>query len=132
MYNTCECPYCGYENKIDDYEDDSFDYECSNCGEEFEIEVEYEPSFSASKIEYIKCDECGREERNNNIRYEGSTFPYPEKYEGTKAKLCHDCYIKGVFEDMEKESKDDELIKELYELEKVKEEILRGDIEWGN
>jgi len=113
MYNTCECPYCGYENTIDTYEGDSFDWECSECGKEFEIEIEYDPIFNANKIEYVKCDECGREERSSDIRYEGMTNPYPEKYRGKGTKLCHDCYVKGVFEDMEKEVIDD-IHKDLY------------------
>jgi|GEM_PF-1744235 len=122
MCNICNCPYCGYENKIDDYEGDSFDHECFNCGEEFEVEVEYEPTFSANKIEYIKCDECGREERSSNMSYENSTFPYPQKYKENNSKLCHDCYVKGVFEDIEKEDVDD-LFKELCELEKARQEV---------
>lgn len=103
MYNMCDCPYCGHENKIDNYEGNSFDYECYSCGEEFEIEVDYQPIFNVNKIEYTKCDECGREERTSNIRYEGSTHPYPKKYKNSKNKLCLICHVKGIVEDMERE-----------------------------
>ena len=134
MHNTCECPYCGYENDISDFEGDSFDQECSNCEEEFEVTVEYEPTFTANKIEYIKCDECCREERSSCMSYENSTYPYPKKYKGKEIKLCHDCYVKGVFEDMEEleNSDSNNLIKELWKLGEAKEEIMRGEIDWGN
>ena len=49
-----KCPYCGHKNEMGDYfESNEFDHTCWECCEEFEVYVEYEPSLSASKIEYI-------------------------------------------------------------------------------
>lgn len=132
MYNTCECPYCGHENKIDNCEGNSFDYECSSCGEEFEVEVECEPVFNTNKIEYINCDECGKEERTSDMRYEDSCFPYPEKYKGTKAKLCIKCYTKGISDDWETvNNRIDDYIKTLIEEDKISREKWKNTIRYS-
>lgn len=99
MYQV-ECPYCEKENEVDYYESDNFDMECEWCSEEFEVTVEYDPSFGASKIEYKKCIECGKE-----YRYEGKSFPAPEKYKNVdlgKYHVCKICYIREAFKDLEK------------------------------
>lgn len=100
MSNSVYCPYCEEEIHIsyDDYEgSESFDMECSHCGEEFEVTVEYEPSFSANKITYEICRGCGQE-----FRYEGKSFPRPEKYKHLSYDeyiICSKCYKEGIFED---------------------------------
>lgn len=45
--NTVDCPRCEHEH--DPYgntEDDSGEWECEKCGFKFEVEVEYEPSYT--------------------------------------------------------------------------------------
>ena len=97
MYDTVECPYCGYENDMSDAlcnglsDDNTLDWECSQCEEEFEVQVEFDPTFSASKIVYEDCDVCGKSTRD--IYHDKRIFPYPEKYKGKK--LCHECFCKG-------------------------------------
>ena len=61
FFDTVECPYCKYENDMSDgcvdlLDDNKFDHECENCGEEFEVEVEFEPIYSANKIVYDTCE----------------------------------------------------------------------------
>ena len=38
--------------------DNTFDWDCQECEEEFEVYVEFDPCYSVSKIEYTKCDVC--------------------------------------------------------------------------
>lgn len=93
MTNTVECPYCEYENKLTDIydsiisDDNKFDWNCGHCGEDFEVYIEYEPTFSASEIIYDNCDSCNKSVRD--IVKKGKTFPFPE---GKYKKLCRVCY----------------------------------------
>jgi transposase-like protein len=102
MYDdTVDCPYCGYENDMLDAlcdglsDDNKLDWTCQNCEEEFEVKVEFNPSYSASKIIYEKCDECGKETRD--IYHDKRIFPFPEKLKGKR--LCYQCWLKGVTEE---------------------------------
>ncbi|CDQ41483.1 hypothetical protein [Virgibacillus salexigens] len=94
MFDTVECPYCDHDNDMSDGlvdlpSDNKFDHECVNCGEEFEIEVEFEPSYSSSKIEYVNCQKCRRETRDPAKK--GRTFPWPKQIEETE--LCISCFL---------------------------------------
>ena len=99
--NKVECPYCEHENNITDAlqdlnSDNMTDWECSNCEEEFELQAEFDPTWSASKIEYVECGNCGDVSRN--FKRQGLVFPYPEN---SKANvLCESCWRGGVLEDM--------------------------------
>ena len=89
--DTVQCPYCGHENEMEDYfESNEFDHECEECGEEFEVYVEYEPSLSASKIEYILCPICGEIKRDVTIR-----IPYVSEH----IEMCEECYRKLSYEE---------------------------------
>lgn len=97
MNDTVECPYCEYENDMTDAlsdglsSDNTFDWECSNCEEEFEVYVEFEPSYYPSKIEYVVCEKCGTETRD--ILEKGKVFPYPEHLK--ESKVCRSCFHKA-------------------------------------
>ena len=101
MNTTFECPYCGYENSMedDDFSSNEFDHECSNCEEEFEVTVEWEASYNASEINYEECQKCKKETRD--IYRKGKVFPYPKHFEETE--ICQSCFLKGMNEhyDME-------------------------------
>ena len=81
MFDTVECPFCEHENDMSDGLTDlpssnTFDHECEKCEQEFEVIVEFNPSYSSEKIEYVNCEKCGEETRNPAKR--GSIFPYPK------------------------------------------------------
>jgi len=93
MFETVECPYCGHKNDMSDGltdlpSDNKFDHECSACEEEFEVEVEFEPSYSSSKIIYEKCEGCSKEKRD--CYHKERVFPWPEHLEGKT--YCQICY----------------------------------------
>ena len=100
MNGTVECPYCEYENDMSDalcyLEDNTLDWECRSCGEEFEVLVEFEPTYSASKIVYDDCDCCGKSTRDAYIK--GRTYPFPNDFK----KLCHLCYCIEISKEMGK------------------------------
>lgn len=56
MYDdTVECPYCEHENDMTDAladlgDENMFDKECENCAKEFEVEVEFIPSYSSIRL----------------------------------------------------------------------------------
>ena len=95
-----ECPYCGYSNDMDSALDDgigddsTIDWECQHCEEEFEVYVEFNPCYSATKIEYVKCDLCKQTIRDNykTCNKRGSTAPYPSNIKYNI--LCNHCYGK--------------------------------------
>lgn len=100
MFDTVECPYCEYENDmsngtVDLPNDNKFDNECDNCKREFEVFVEFNPSYSSGKIEYINCEKCGTESRD--IVHKGRTFPFPTFIE--ESKICRVCYRKCMHEE---------------------------------
>jgi len=104
MWNTVECPYCEKENDMSDAlsdglsSDNKFDTECSFCEEEFEVEVEFDPQYSASKIVYEDCDICGQSTRDPAKR--GKIFPYPESIK--EDIVCTTCFFKGHRADYDK------------------------------
>ena len=88
--NTVKCPYCGHKNEMRDYfESNEFDHTCWECGEEFEVYVEYEPNFSASKIEYDLCPICGETKRDVTLK-----IPYVSEHK----EICEECYRKLSYE----------------------------------
>ena len=83
-----KCPYCGHKNEMGDYfESNEFDHTCWECGEEFEVYVEYEPSLSASKIEYILCPICGEIKRTEYHRY-NYNFPCSHSFRVRCSPQC--------------------------------------------
>lgn len=97
MGDTVECPYCKHENDMSDGvtdlpSDNKFDQECTGCGEEFEVFVEFTPSYSGSKIVYTPCEKCGRKERE--VRRKGKVFPYPEDMK--ENVVCNSCYLEAM------------------------------------
>lgn len=103
MFDTVECPYCKHENDmsegtVDLPSDNKFDHECEKCEREFEVFVEFNPSYSSEKIEYVECEKCGKEERD--IARRGRIFPYPESLE--ENTVCKPCFYKAHQEEWEK------------------------------
>lgn len=91
--DTVNCPYCGYANNMTDGlvdlpDSHEFDHECENCGEEFEVLVEFTPTYSANKIVYKKCELCGKVTRDYYTK--GKAFPFPKKYNNS---LCNVCFF---------------------------------------
>ena len=100
MYDVVECPYCDYENDMSDglidlSNDNMFDHECINCEKEFEVYVEFSPSYSAGKIEYVNCEKCNDKTREPRIR--GCVFPYPKSIE--EDVVCDSCFWSGISQD---------------------------------
>ena len=103
MSDTVECPYCSHENDMSDGLTDlpssnTFDHECEKCEQEFEVYVEFEPSYSGSKIVYIKCEKCGEETRD--IYTKGRIVPYPKHLE--EINVCRPCFHKAMKEEYER------------------------------
>ena len=97
--DTVECPYCKHENDmsegtVDLPSDNKFDHECDSCGEEFEVEIEFYPSYGASKIVYETCDGCSKSVRDSYRR--GRVFPFPKNLEGDI--YCRTCFYKAHLE----------------------------------
>lgn len=89
IYDTVECPSCGYEHDMDQYEfdgDDELDVECEQCGVEFEVVREWFPSYSSHAINYITCDDCNKTIRESAKR----TFD--------RKKLCLTCHTNRFIE----------------------------------
>lgn len=101
MWNSVECPYCGCENDMSDAltdlsnNDNTFDSECGSCEKDFEVEVEFDPQYNASKIVYEECEKCGKETRDSAKR--GKIFPYPKSLR--ENTVCKSCFFKGHHED---------------------------------
>lgn len=99
MSKYVECPYCEEDNEItfDDYEGaENFEFECRYCGKEFEVTVEYEPTFCSSEIEYKICKNCGE-----SFRYTGQKFPIPKKFKHLNCDeyiICDKCYFQNIRE----------------------------------
>lgn len=92
MYDTVECPHCGYDNDMSDGLTDlpsnnRFDHECTNCEEEFEVQVEFTPEYVGVEIDYNTCGVC--ESRVRNPKYKGKVYPYPKTFIEV---LCDDCW----------------------------------------
>ena len=102
------CPYCYCDVDVDDsnlvdLSSDNYieDYECDNCGKEFDIYIEFEPIGSTEEITYRKCDCCKREDKIRNLYKRGRTFPFPKdkKY----SVLCYSCYAKLISKQWEQD-----------------------------
>ena len=108
MFDTVECPYCEHENDMSDGltdlpgNDNQFDHECEKCEEEFEVEVEFSPSYAGSAIEYVKCDLCS--EVTRDIKVKGRIFPFPKRTEATK--ICETCYRRLYREELKEDNKE--------------------------
>lgn len=103
MNDTVECPYCGHENDmsegtVDLPSDHKFDHECGSCEREFEVQVEFEPTYSAGEIVYVNCEKCGTETRDPAKK--GSIYPWPEFVE--QNLLCRPCFRKAHQEEYAK------------------------------
>lgn len=104
IFETVECPYCEHENDMSDGLTDlpsnnKFDTECEKCGKEFEVEVEFDPSYSGSAIEYKNCDSCDASVRDINTK--GRVFPFPKNTNAEK--LCEPRFRKLMHEQFERE-----------------------------
>ena len=91
MYDTVECPYCGYDNDMSDGLDDlpyenKFDHECYECERDFQVNVEFNPEYYASEIKYHKCDICGDLDREPKNK--GFVHPYPKTEADVLCTLC--------------------------------------------
>ena len=104
------CPYCECDVDIDDsnlvdLDPNNYieDYECDNCGKEFDVYVEFEPVGNTEKIIYERCDCCKEEDKTRNFYKRGSTFPFPDDMQ--YYKLCHSCYGKLMVKQWKQEDK---------------------------
>lgn len=103
---SVKCPYCGKDCDMGSVlcGDDNFDHECEHCGEEFEVQVEFSPTFSASKIEYLKCEICGKEDRSDFMYKQGKCIPYPKAYKYNDVNcVCPNCWRKGIVKELDGE-----------------------------
>ncbi|WP_107839533.1 hypothetical protein [Metasolibacillus meyeri] len=96
-----KCPYCEHVNDVSDAlqeldSDNMTDWECENCEREFELQAEFEPSWSASKIVYAECENCGDVSRD--FKQRGQLYPYPEMYKVDV--LCEPCWRNGVLAEL--------------------------------
>ncbi len=108
IFNKVECPYCWYENDMSDAltdlgNDNAFDHPCENCEREFEVHVDFDPSFRSSEIVYEKCDRCDTETRD--LCKKGKIYPFPKHFDAET--LCKACWKDGIREIYESEEKTD-------------------------
>jgi len=98
MFDTVKCPYCKETNDMSDAlcdgisEDNKFDWECQNCEKEFEVYVEFIPTYDATEIKYVQCDMCKAIVRD--IYEKNKTHPFPEKLKNKK--ICYKCWIEEI------------------------------------
>lgn len=103
MVGTVDCPYCDHENDMSDAlcdglsSDNTFDWECESCEKEFEVYVEFDPSYSASEIVIVNCDNCGKETRDPYK--DGRVFPFPESLSGKE--VCEKCWHEAYMQELE-------------------------------
>jgi DNA-directed RNA polymerase subunit RPC12/RpoP len=97
MSENVECPHCGQFVATEHDGETEYDQECSKCGEEFEVTVEFDPTYYSSIILYHNCLECGKK-----YRYQGygsllekyKHLPRHEQY------VCQDCNSKILAEEI--------------------------------
>lgn len=109
MNDTVECPYCEFENDMSDGctdlpNDNKFDSECEKCGREFEVEVEFYPSYGARKIVYDACERCG--ERTRNAVKRGRRYPYPKAF--SEDVICETCWRSGMLDEHNQDTHSDQ------------------------
>lgn len=99
MSSAVECPHCGHENDMTDADlsSNEFDWECESCEKEFEVQVEWDPTFSANEIVYETCQSCKTETREPYKK--GRIFPYPEFIE--QDVLCSKCWHEALRKELE-------------------------------
>lgn len=98
MYET-DCPYCESQIEINYIETDSWNEECSECGENFEIYIEYDPILHSRKYNMQKCIIC----ENKFDKTWSSQQPMPKPYHG-KDNICNNCFQKLVIKSLSTES----------------------------
>lgn len=89
-FEYINCPYCNEEVNCMNVEFDGqneVDFECPNCEREFEITRKWHPTYGTNEIIYCECEECGKEDRDDNM-FEVSSNTY----------LCRRCYFKKEIE----------------------------------
>jgi len=104
MFDTVECPYCEQENDmsegtVDLPSDNKFDHECGSCEREFEVEVEFYPSYAGMEIIYKNCEKCGTNTRDFAER--GRITPFPKCLK--ENIVCKPCFYKGHSYDYDNE-----------------------------
>lgn len=75
MFDTVECPYCEHgndmsEGTIDLPSDDLFDHECENCERNFEVFVEFNPSYITIKL-YMSIVKSAEKKLENHVKKVG-------------------------------------------------------------
>lgn len=103
-----ECPYCEKDFELDDSnleylnsENIITDIECPHCEEMTDVHVDFEPIPSPMKIEYCKCDDCGKKLKKREGKSSGKVFPFPKN----KTFLCKKCYWKEIEKEFDKNFK---------------------------
>lgn len=91
-YEELKCPYCEHKITIgnEDFDgDNEIDIECDNeeCEREFTVVREWTPSFYVQEIVFYECEECGKEDRDDNM------FRISDN-----EHLCKSCYFKREIE----------------------------------
>ena len=93
-----QCPYCEGWFREDFSDETNYDTECPHCGKEVEIEVEFDPIYYASKIEYVECPICKKQHRDDV-----DTIPRPKSLDNMPKneykKVCYSCWHKEIWKD---------------------------------
>ncbi len=61
------CPYCGTEDRCGYEGETSYERECSACGNDFEVEVDFTPDYSTAKITPCSTEGCQRNAAFNGL-----------------------------------------------------------------
>ncbi|GAK41932.1 hypothetical protein TCA2_4424 [Paenibacillus sp. TCA20] len=106
MYDKVNCPYCGGKNDVRDAlsdgwlsSDNTTEWCCQHCEEEFMLHVEFHPSFTATKIIHSECDAC--KFVTSDIRTKDNIYPFPEALLELGEKFCHSCWLKYMSKEMD-------------------------------
>ncbi|WDI05237.1 hypothetical protein PUW25_25855 (plasmid) [Paenibacillus urinalis] len=105
MYDKVDCPYCGRKNDMRDAlteglsDDNTTDWECEHCGQEFTVHVDFIPTFTASKIIIVECDLCKFE--TSDIKNKDNVWPFPEALLKLGKNFCHSCWLKYMGKEMD-------------------------------
>lgn len=86
--DAVKCPYCGYVD--DDWSDgspqDSFEYDCGDCGKAYSIEVTH--SWIAQSSQHFKCEGCKKESGEVRRHWPTQDIKDEPNY------LCWSCFYK--------------------------------------